>query len=869
MRQRICVGLLALLLALTACGSGEKDKLSELAFVAAPNYIAQDLRLPEDTGELFGGCTDGSSLWYLMAAEGENTARLYRADLAGGAVEALRDYIPPEAPEDAVFRRYGPVLAPDGTLWVYEEWRIAHYDLPEDFDPEADPKGSYFTGQEEFLHLRQLDPATGREEKLVDLSEAARALELGKTFGAVDFAVDGEDRVYLAGPDGVAVLDSQGKLLFTLESEASDTGMTGGLLALLPDGRVAAAAVRGGKRAVRPIDAEARDWAEDAYPLPGGAWAVFAGREPCLFYYMMDGVLYGAVAGEPIPQRLLPLENTRLEGYSGTECFALLDGGRLALLLRRVPGSGRLDESQIRLVLLTPTDQLPEDGKIKLVYGDLGVNSDAKRRIERFNASSDAYYIEYRDYTEGARELAEGAGELTAVLDAARLRLAGEIAAGRAPDIMSSALPLDSYARAGYLEDLWPWIDGDGELGREALMSHVLDCASADGKLYTIGSSFTIETAASSQAAAGARTGWTLEEMMDAYGGAMPAIYRGVTDTPLLLFLRHNADSMLRALLSMDLDRYVDWSSGTCRFDGEDFRNVLRLCTSAGTGEAYEAVFPELWEGGPALCQVQLKTVRDLVAWDVMFGGPETLSPETYEQTLWDAGVLYTFVSPYNGREVTNYSNCPSSVGEMMARRFPYPAAADVVTGTPDGRLCAAFPGFPSGGGAGSSFTLCDRVAVSAASQVKEGAWAFVRTLLLPGGSLRTDSWQGMDFSSYPGFPINRAELEELLEPRWCREDQDGEIILDQDGQPIEAAGGQLILIGEPVAVAAYQFAPNQAQLDRFWDLYNAIDHTSGENRTLVDLIAEQAQPYFAGDKSLAETAKLIQNRATLYINEN
>lgn len=872
-RMNWAAALLALSLALTACGAdGKKPELADPAFVAAPNYIAEDLSLPEDTGELFGSCTDGESLWYLMAGEGEASARLYRADLADGRVEELPDYRSPEAPEGAQIRRYGPVLAPDGTLWVYEEWWIPHYDLPEGFDPETDLKGPYFTGQDEFLHLNQLDPRTGKEKRLADLSEAARALDLADTFGAIDFTVDKDGNLYLAGPGGVAVLDGGGKHLFTLETDIPDTGMSGGAggrLVLLPDGRAAVLTVQPGAREVRTIDPAARDWGKDAYPVPDGVGAVFGGREPCQFYFVQDNVLYGAVAGETIPQRLLPLENTGLEGYEGMSCFALLEEGRLAMLTRRVPEGGRWDEAQVRLALLSPTNQLPEDGKIRVVYGTIGDDPYVRSRIKAFNRKSADYYIEYRSYTDGA--VWNSREERLAVWDAARLRLNAEIAAGRAPDIMSDALPLDLYAQAGYLEDLWPWIDGDPDISREGLMEHVLDCASIDGRLYSVGSSFTIRTAVASRAAAGTRTGWTLEEMTDACGGAVPKIcsWGG------WFLYEMNADDTLYQLLSGNLGRYVDWETGRCRFDSGDFKDLLRLCTGAGTGETlYDPVTLPLWENPPVLCETTLRSVQDLVLWDTVFGGPESVLPaEDYEAALWDAGVLYTFVSEHNGQECTSYRNA-RFLGQMealmeggMGRRV----AAGAVSGLPDGKVYAAFAGLPSADGPGSSFTLEDRMAISASSQpqVKEGAWAFVRSLLLPGGYLQKESFEGVESVFGTGFPINRPDFEALLEPRWCRVDGDGEIIPDKDGQPIPApAEWPFVLYGEPVVLAAYRMTPTQAQMDRFWDLYNAIDRMSGEDEELLDLIREQAGAYFAGDRSLAETAEQIQRRATLYVNE-
>ena len=870
--KRLATVLLAaiLLLGLTACG--EKGATDRINWVTAPAYTAEEIALPVETGDLTGCCTDGTYMYILAdeKVEKEVHSVLCRVLLANGTAEEMDGYQPSNIPENTAVSRLGPVLAPDGTLWLYEIWYVSSYDLPEDFDGETDVKGKYLDYREEFHHLRQLDPVTGQQKSLVDLSDAVRALAAEDSLDGAGVAVDGGGNVYFAWNGGIAVLDKEGTCLFTLEAELPRAvyGSAGGRLVLLPDGTVAALVLLpNGKREVRTIDAAAGNWGEASYSVPNDITVVYGGQGMCLFCYIRDSVLYGVEDGEMLPQRLLPLADTGLDGYSGMTCFALLDEGRAALLTCQIPSSGEVYDSRLQLALLSPTSRLPGDGKLRLIYGDIGVKSYTKYRIEQFNKASDTHYIEYRDYSEGAMETAD-TNNYTAIREAAYLRLAAEIAAGRAPDIMSSSLPLDVYARAGYLEDLWPWIDSDPEISRDGLMSHVLECASIDGKLYTIGNSFTIETAVVSRSAAGDRNGWSLEEMQATYGGTMPAIYGGSA----AWLTAYNADATLRTLLYMDLDRYVDWDTGTCRFNSEDFRDLLCLCASAGTEElVYENDYPPLWEGEPTLCQVTLSNIRDLAAWDVAFGGPETLSPDKYEATLWDAGVLYTSVHPSTGEEITNYSNAPfvSNMEHIKAGHASYRPAAGMAYGVPDGKIYASFVGVPTGEGTGSSFGLSSRIAISASSQAKEGAWAFVRSLLLPGGSLDTEVHDGEQYSSSFGFPINRSDFETLLEPRWCRVDEDGELILDKDGQPIEAPADMPIRFGDPIVMAAYQMAPSQAQLDRFWNLYNAIDRIGSDDWTLVGLIAEQAQSYFVGDKSLEETADLIQRRVSLYVNEN
>lgn len=103
-------------------------------------------------------------------------------------------------------------------------------------------------------------------------------------------------------------------------------------------------------------------------------------------------------------------------------------------------------------------------------------------------------------------------------------------------------------------------------------MEHVLECLEVDGKLPQVCSGFQIETAVASAAVAGNRTGWTMEEMVDAFGG-MPEFYFAREDDGNLafpMFHRFDRRSTLYYLVNMNLSRYVDLETGKCDFDNDD-----------------------------------------------------------------------------------------------------------------------------------------------------------------------------------------------------------------------------------------------------------------------------------------------------------
>ena len=863
--------LLALLIGLTGCSADSPRNVHKIDWVTSPYYLAEDVPLPVPTGDLVGCCTDGEYV-YILADEkvGEEIRSvLSRASLADGKTAVLEDYAPPELPEEASMNRYGPILAPDGTLWLYETWTIFYYDLPADFDETTEIKSKYLSGRDEFHHLRQLDANTGREKRVVDLSEAVLALSGNNTFSFSSFAVDSRENIYFSKTGGVAVLNSRGNLQFVLEADIPRNytyNAAGGNLILLPDGSAAALAVKpGGMREVRSIDPDAKSWGGLRCELPSTEF-LYSGSGGFLFFYTSGSTLYGWPEGGDGAQALLDWSSAGLNG--SVMCFAPLDKGRLATLsLQYDPDADPTDwyATGIRLALCSPSDKAPEDGKITLVYGTTHADDSLQARINRFNRQNTQYHIEIRCYS----------GQDY------RLKLSADVMSGRSPDIWDSSLPIELYARKGYLEDLWPWIDGDEELGgRDALMTHVLDCASIDGKLYNVGATFWIHTMVGCASVVGDRIGWTLEEMLEAY--------RSLPEDSTLLdpVLNYNRFS-LSTFLTYGLDRWVDWSTGTCSFDSEDFKSILELC--AGMGDqlpepnAVSFGYPTYKsdaDGGEAmragrqlLAEAHLTRPKDILYYEAMCGGPEAMTD--YKALLNENNIFSHWIDEDGRRD--NLICTPLSVEEQARESGKllgyYPLADNVRFGILKDGGYAAYVGYPTPEGSGSAFEFgLNHCAISASCAHKDGAWAYVRQLLLPGGSGAITV--GSTSYTFTGFPVNKADFEAQLwaEPSWFQF-KDGTYALDKEGNRIEEVEPSNFLfgVGSPIRMVIYPLTLSEAQAERFMDLYNATSRMTATDPvyTLENLITEQAQPYFAGDKSLDETVDLIQRRVTLYVNEN
>ncbi len=112
----------------------------------------------------------------------------------------------------------------------------------------------------------------------------------------------------------------------------------------------------------------------------------------------------------------------------------------------------------------------------------------------------------------------------------------------------------------------------DPDLGREQLMTRPLECNEIGGKLYTVFDSFYIETVVGSASVMGSGFTWTLDDfqnVLDAQNenyNIFPPFY--------------SWDIVLQGMVLVNLDKYVDWETGSCNFDTDSSRSILEFCSN-------------------------------------------------------------------------------------------------------------------------------------------------------------------------------------------------------------------------------------------------------------------------------------------------
>ena len=263
-------------------------------------------------------------------------------------------------------------------------------------------------------------------------------------------------------------------------------------------------------------------------------------------------------------------------------------------------------------------------------------------------------------------------------------------------------------------------------------------------------------------------------------------------------------DIILDIMMELDLGQFVDWETGKVSFDSLEFIDLLNFIKS----------FPAAFD------------------W------------EKYEWTEDD--------SDYNrireGRQLLlNYGL--SSFSDL--------GTYESVFGGPDS---FTFIGYPTGEGVGNLLRVNSGYAISRDCKDPEAAWQFLRTLL-------TEKYE--EDNGY-NFPANRNVFEKMkkdaMTPTYIK-DENGNILLDPEtGEKQMDTKGWSIDFETMEEIPIYAYTAEQVAVIE--QVIEATDRIPDVNKALVDIVREQAQAFFAGQRSAEEVAKLVQSKANIYVNE-
>ena len=171
----------------------------------------------------------------------------------------------------------------------------------------------------------------------------------------------------------------------------------------------------------------------------------------------------------------------------------------------------------------------------------------------------------------------------------------------------------------------------------------------------------------------------------------------------------------------------------------------------------------------------------------------------------------------------------------------------------------AAFVGYPSTRGDGSNFLINTGLCMSSTCQDKDAAWEFIRTLF-------TEDYQKDRL--WNGLPSNANVFNKQLEDIMTEEyetDENGEYLLDENGEKIVIPKTTFGTENGEVVITAM----TQEQRDQFMELYESVHTLYSRNEAVYETVLEEANAYFADQKSLDEVAQMINSRVGLKVAES
>ncbi len=517
------------------------------------------------------------------------------------------------------------------------------------------------------------------------------------------------------------------------------------------------------------LDVDTGEVSQD-YTIPGGASnfnSMYTG-EGFDFFLSGSGSIYGYNLGDTQLKEIMNFIDSDLMNFyisylavvSDTEFYGVIDDENKETVLTR-------------FVKVDPKDV---KDKIVLTLACNDFDWDVRNRVVSFNKTNEEYRIKVEDYSQYNTEEDYSVGQT---------RLNTDIASGKVPDILvlREGMPVESYMSKGLFEDLYPYIDKDGEMAREDFFPNVLAAYEYDGKLYRLVPSFHIYTVSGKTAEVGTQPGWTLEELKQ----VMAAKPEGTQ-----IFSEMTRDDLMRCGIQMSGDQFIDWKTGECSFDSEEFISLLEFA-----GEF-----------------------------------PETLGPDYYGENFWENYASFW----REGKVLLEMLYLTSFSNYNYDKKGTFGEDITLI-------------GFPVKEGNGAALAGNLELAMSSKSKYKDGVWQFMRYFL-------TEEYQGkIDYQ----WPLSLKQTERLGQAAMKKSTYE-----DENGNMVEVDETYMIN-GVEIPITPM----TREEVDGLVEYVKSVNQLYSYNEALINIVMEEAAPYFAGQKKAKEVAGIIQSRVQIYVNEN
>ena len=737
---------------------------------------------------------------------------LYELDLSTGEKKKLDGFVDltsgyDTTTDDPAVRGYASINnmleTSDGKLAVVRTSETTTYNVPAGFNPETDNIWQYSSKTKLDVYIDVLDETGAVANTVTALSKEYSQDE--SYYGIRGVVCDKDGNWYINTTDGMEVYNADfSQKLFeeTGDNNINNVVRTanGDIAVVLWD--------ESGNFNVKTFDTAKKAFSEGKKLSMSTVYfnETFTGNSDYDFFGSDESGILGVNAKDGTVTRVLSWLDSDLSPDNIGHVAAMENGDFLVY-------NQNWETNSSELIRLVKTENDPSKEKKIITLATLNMDSEMRTLISDFNKNSSEYRIKVTDYSEY-----NTGDDYTAGIT----KLNTEIIAGRVPDIIAVGyfMPIDQYAAKGILEDLTPYIERD--LGKDALVDDFFKTLRDDnGKLYEAYSAFTMQTLVGLRSVVGDEADWSFKKLQEAFA-TLPEGASIVGDY-------YSRSSALYMFLYSNMDKFVNWETGKCTFDSQDFIDLLE---TVKTFPADEDIKSNDGETAYVSDQVKVLTGKQLLS-----------NANAYSLTDFRANTFYAY-----------------------------------------GKDDISFVGYPGTGAAFSAVGM--GYAISAKSENKEAAWQFVSRIL-------TEDYQNGQnkYGYYNGFPTNEAVFDKMMKAEATPTFDENAVIsstyvVGNNGTSSDGGLGER----EPYYSGATNdkgvheqpkttygfggdftveiYAMTEQEKEVVLDLLKNTTTFMRYDSSLSDIINEEIQPFFKGEKSAADAAKMIQSRATIYVNE-
>ena len=389
-----------------------------------------------------------------------------------------------------------------------------------------------------------------------------------------------DDKLLLQVANGIAVFSMQGELMSYNDFTATMPDASFNGMILLRDNRLMVEFSTETALNYCEMDIATGELKEQ-YEFPGQwyNYAVYAGYDTDLLLADSIGV-YTMNIGDTQMKQIMSFVDSDLDLYGINMLQAIDDKTFLGIISNDETGYNEL----VKFTKVPPEEVVDKE---VLTLACTSVNWDVRKAVINFNKTNSKYRIQIIDYDSLYATDDDYEQGVT--------KLNSDIVSGKIPDILQidTRMPVQSYISKGLLEDLLPYIDKDEKLDKNDLIPSVVEAYSIEGKMYQLVPSYTIGTVVGKTAIVGEKRGWTIED-------AQAVLAKQKEGTK--LFNDATRDTMLYNALDTVQNQFINWETGECNFNSEEFKQLLNWVKSFPAEYSYDGDgFDDMWQGSESM----------------------------------------------------------------------------------------------------------------------------------------------------------------------------------------------------------------------------------------------------------------------------